>query len=109
MFDIAFAIHILLNFITAYQMDIEWKDSLKDIAKSYAKSFLIFDLISTLPTLITNEHPSYYWFKILRYVHFRKFLHLINHYLAKIFVKIGLSKQSIERIFYFITYTIFFV
>lgn len=84
-------------------MDIEWKDSLKDIAKAYAKSFLVFDLVSTLPTLITREDPKYYWFKLFRYVHFRKFLHLINNYLQKIFVKIGLSKQSIERIFYFIT------
>jgi hypothetical protein len=73
-------------------MDIEWKDSLKDIAKAYLKSFFIFDVISTLPTLITNQNPTYYWFKLVRYVHFRKFLHLINHYLQKVFVKIGIGK-----------------
>ena len=54
LFDVAFMINIALNFITAYQQDIIWKTELKDIAKTYLKSFFIFDIVSTLPCLITN-------------------------------------------------------
>lgn len=74
LFDIAFAINILLNFITAYQQDIEWKFELKAIAKAYLKSFFLIDILSTIPTLITYEDISYYSFKLLRYAYFRKFI-----------------------------------
>lgn len=100
-FDIFFAINILLNFFTAFQQDIEWKYSLKEIGKSYIKSFFVFDCLSTIPTLVTYEDPNYYRFKALRYVRFFGLLKHINDILQKIFNRMGLNKQLIERIFYF--------
>ena len=63
----------------------------------------MFDVLATLPSLVALEHPSYYWFKLFRYVHFRRLLSLINHCLSRVFNRLGLNKQVIERIFYFIT------
>ena len=99
----AFVINILLNFFTAFQQDIEWRFKLKEIAKAYIKSYFLFDMVSTLPNLITLENPDYYWLKMFRYIHFRKFLQFINIYAQKIFNRIGVNKQLSERIFYFIT------
>ncbi len=73
-FDIAFALNILLNFFTAYQQDIEWKMALGDIAKAYIKSYFVFDVLSTFPCLFTLEEQRFYKLKLLRFVHFRKFL-----------------------------------
>ena len=77
--------------------------ALGDIAKAYLKSYFIFDVISTIPCLVTLEKQRYYQLKLFRFVHFRKFLQQINDLLQMIFNKIGLNKQVIERIFYFMT------
>lgn len=92
LFDVAFAIHILLTFFTAYQQDIEWIYSRKLITKAYLKSFFVFDVVATLPGLVTFESWLTYIFKIARFVHFRRLLRQINDSLSKIFNKIGLSK-----------------
>ena len=103
LFDIFFLINVILNFITAYQHDLEWITVPKDIAKKYLKSLFLFDIVSTLPCLIMRENSMSYWFKLLRFVHFGKFLQLMNMNLKRLFYKCGLDKQLIERIFYFIT------
>jgi hypothetical protein len=100
-FDVIFTINIVLNFFTAFQQDIEWKYNLKDIAKSYIKSFFVMDLLATIPGLVTFEDPDYYWVKAIRYIRFFGLLKHINDILQKIFNKMGLNKQLIERIFYF--------
>lgn len=65
-------VDIILKFITAYQQDIEWKTSLPLIAWNYIKSGgLIFDLLATLPGLITNQGQKYFWFKLFRLYHIR--------------------------------------
>lgn len=107
-FDICFSINIALNFITAYQQDIEWKFNLKDIAKAYIKSFFFFDVISTFPLLFTYDR-RYYALKILRYARFRGFINQINQLLYKLFNRIGLNKQVIERIFYFLSLLIYLI
>jgi len=36
-FDVLFTVNIMLNFLTAYQQDIEWRTRLGDIALAYLK------------------------------------------------------------------------
>jgi len=51
-FDICYVINIVLNFVTAYQHDLEWIESPSEIAKTYMKSFFIVDVITTIPPMI---------------------------------------------------------
>jgi Ion transport protein len=55
LFDISFIFHILLNFITAYQHDLEWIVDPRSIALNYVRSLFIFDVISTLPALVMGQ------------------------------------------------------
>ena len=50
-----------------------------------------------------EDNIGLYWFKILRYVHLSRFLQLLYLYLERIFLKIGIDKQIVDRLFYFIT------
>ena len=52
-YDLSYMVHIALKFFTAYQLDVEWVTDIKQIAKTYVKSYFVIDLLSTLPSLVT--------------------------------------------------------
>jgi hypothetical protein len=82
MFDISFLIHIGLTFITAYEHDLEWIVNPFQIALNYCRSTFLIDMLSTLPCLIMGQtHSISFWLKLLRFVHFSRFLKLIDYYL----------------------------
>lgn len=69
-----FTVDIVLNFFTAYYSDIDLRSKLSEIFIGYLKTYLLFDLACTIPSLITNELAVIYWLKIFRFVRFRRFL-----------------------------------
>lgn len=111
LFDICFIIHTILTFFTAYQHDLEWIVDPIDIAINYSRSSLLFDVLSTLPCIVLNVQSEswVYWLKLLRFVHFGKFLKLMDLYFQKMLLRIGIDKQAVERTIYFITLILYLV
>jgi len=94
-------VDIILKFITAFQQDIEWKTSLPLIAWNYIRSgSLLFDLLATLPGLITNQSQKYFWFKLFRLYHIRDIFSQITVWFTMIFHKAGLNKSVIDKVSY---------
>lgn len=83
--DIIFLISIGLKFITAYQKDVEWVTDLKLIILNNLRQKFAFDLIATLPGLITAQNKQYYWFKLARFIHIRDVFSKISNLLKQMF------------------------
>ena len=83
--DILFAIDICLKFVTAYQKDAEWVTDIKLIIVNNFKQKFVFDMTATLPGLITNQAPRYYWFKFVRFIHIRDVFSKISTLLMFLF------------------------
>ena len=64
--DIVFIVEIGLNFL---KRTLANKD-IATIAINYLTGYFIFDVLATLPGLITQESLEFIWFKAFRLVHF---------------------------------------
>ena len=60
--DIFLAIDIILNFITSFMKDGDWVKEIIELVKNYAKGSMVFDILATVPTLVSNQANSLYWF-----------------------------------------------
>jgi hypothetical protein len=67
---------------------------------NYAKGSLIFDLLSTLPGIITEQSTLYYPFKLIRFVHVRAVYSWISDVFKKILERLGLNSAAVEKIAY---------
>jgi hypothetical protein len=81
--DIVILFKIFISFFTATKAegdDIE--DELPKIVKMYLfNPFIGFisDMLSTIPGIVTVETINkYYYFKVIRFVHFKKLTHMID-------------------------------
>lgn len=64
--DAIFMFDILVNFFTLYIEDVELVSNWKKIVWHYVfEGPFIFDLIATIPTLVTFQMQQAYWFKII--------------------------------------------
>jgi len=104
--DIILLTDIALNFVTAYQKDVEWVTSLWLIIKNYLKHNFLFDIAATLPGILTYQQQQYYWFKLIRFVHIRDvFGHIqisatISNIFKSLFQKMGLNKSIMDKFSY---------
>ena len=95
-FDIVLFIDIVLSFFTAFYIDVELITDRKKIACSYAKKYLFFDALATLPGLISLENvPSLYFMKIVRYIYMGR---LFDQF-RLMFTKIADAIHSVSRTF----------
>ena len=64
--DISWCIEILLSFFVASPNN----RSFKTISKAYLKGNFVFDVVATIPPMVTNQdNPSINLLKFLRFVH----------------------------------------
>ena len=81
--DAVFLVQIVVSFITPYTREVEKVIRCSDIAEKYIKEKFIFDVLSTLPCVVTLYNPEYiqytYLTKILRVSHYLKFISIIEH------------------------------
>ena len=83
--DLVMAIDMILRFFTAFENDFEYVTDLKIIAIHYLSNRFIFDLIGTVPWLLTLElYPNLYYFKIFRYFQIERFFDQIQNLSHKI-------------------------
>lgn len=95
------AFDILINFLTAYQSnDICWVDDICKIAQNYAKGNLLFDLCATIPGIATGQSATWYWFKLIRFIHLRDVYNGISLLIKGILSKMNLTKSSVEKTSY---------
>lgn len=62
--DAIFLIDIVVNFFTAFNEDVEVVTKFTRILWRYFSSYLLFDIVATLPTLVTYQMQDLYWFKL---------------------------------------------
>lgn len=74
------------------------------------KTFFLIDVFSTFPCLIAGEgNISVYWCKIIRYLHLGDVLKLLNSYLERALLRIGVDKQVVERLSSFLNLILYLV
>mmetsp|Transcript_1473 Transcript_1473/g.2589 ORF Transcript_1473/g.2589 Transcript_1473/m.2589 type:complete len:363 (-) Transcript_1473:1072-2160(-) len=106
--DIVMVLQILISCITSFQKDLQWVDDIKEIVLNYAKPTMIFDLISTLPSLLTNQSSeSYFWFKLVRFFHVRSVYGSLSDIVSFILSKMGLNKGNVEKTSFIINLIIY--
>ena len=66
--DIFLTIDILLNFITSFMRDGDWEKKIIELVKNYAKGSMFFDVLATIPTLVSGQSNRMYWFKLVRFL-----------------------------------------
>jgi len=64
--DVIFVIDIIITFFTAYYQDVKLVMNPFYIAKRYILTFLLFDIVSTLPTLLSYQNENIYFLKMFR-------------------------------------------
>ena len=78
-------IDMILRFFTAYENDFECVTNLKTIAIHYLSNRFVFDLIGTVPCLVTLEFvPALYYLKIWRYFQIERFFEQIKNVQKKV-------------------------
>ena len=69
--DVIFFLDIIFTFITGYYVGNKLITRRKKIAFRYLTTYFVFDIVSTVPSLVTGQ-KSIYAFKLLRFVHFNR-------------------------------------
>ena len=87
---------IIVTFFTGYFMGTTLVTSKPKIAIRYLRTFFVFDIISTLPSLFSGQSSSVYFLKLFRFVHFRRLFVQIDFLLDQIlFRTLGLHKTKV--------------
>lgn len=105
--DIFLTIDIILNFITSFMKDGDWVKDIPELIKNYAKGLMVFDICATIPTLVTNQGNTLYWFKLIRFLQVRSVYGSISDMVRFFLAKCGLNKSNIEKISYIINLIIY--
>jgi hypothetical protein len=87
--DVIFVIDIVIKFFTAYTYDVKIVTHPLKIARRYILTFFLFDLISTLPTLLSYQNSAIYFLKILRGI---RLAHIITP-LIQVLDRINMDKM----------------
>lgn len=66
--DVIFFVDIFVKFFVAYYNDVKLITSLFRIGRRYLFTFLLFDIVSTLPTLFSYQNSTIYFLKLFRFV-----------------------------------------
>jgi hypothetical protein len=101
--DIMWLINICLTFCTAVKKDFGMEVKFSQIAINYLTKDFIFDVLSTVPTLVTVyavDKPYLYYFKIVRVLP-TKVNAIFSHILEKIASWKSAKKQTFGYIDYF--------
>lgn len=93
-------IDICLTFFTAFVKDSKWEYHLPAIFINYISGFFFFDIMATLPTLIYGQDSSFYWLKLIRFVHAANVYAWIVIFFKDIIKRIGIEK-SVKPTFVF--------
>lgn len=103
-FDLFFLIDILITLRTALNPEIKHRYKQCLIFQDYLKSYLVFDLLATIPHLITNEDRSVYFLKTARFARIKTLFELLFGILQYLQNKIMLnwSKKTVNNILSFI-------
>jgi hypothetical protein len=86
--DVIFFGDIVVKFFTAYYYDVKLVTHPFRIAKRYFFSFFLFDIIATLPTMLSYQNESIYFLKMFRFV---RLAHIISP-LLQVLDMIGIDK-----------------
>ena len=87
--DVVFLIDILVKFFVGYYNDVKLITSLFRIARRYLFTFLLFDVVSTLPSLLSYQNSSIYFLKLFR---FARLAHIVSPITA-IVEKLSIDKM----------------
>ena len=107
--DAVWLIQIVVSFITPYTREVEKVIKCSDIAEKYIKEKFFFDILSTLPCVLTLYNPAYinytYLTKILRVAHYLRFISIIEHQIIDFIVGdkgvfTSVSKQTKSKIIF---------
>ena len=83
--DIYLAADIVVNFFTSYTNDVQRVTDLKTIAYHYLTTNFAFDILGTLPGLVTGELIwQVYYFKLLRFFQTNRLFRQVRFVLDKI-------------------------
>ena len=101
--DSVFIINIVLSFCTPFTRDVDRVNRCGEIAEKYLKGAFFFDVLSTLPCVVTLYNDDYiqytYLTKLLRVYHFMHFLRIMqNNIIDPIVNNLKLSKQTKGKI-----------
>jgi hypothetical protein len=77
------------------------------LVKNYAKGSMIFDVFATIPTLVSNQSNSLYWFKLLRFLQVRSVYGSISDLVRFFMTKCGMNKSNVEKISFIINLIIY--
>jgi len=67
---------------------------------NYARGTLLFDLASTLPSLISGQSSFYYPTKIIRFIHVKNVYGFISDMIKLLFTKMGFNSAATEKMAY---------
>mmetsp|Transcript_5086 Transcript_5086/g.7726 ORF Transcript_5086/g.7726 Transcript_5086/m.7726 type:complete len:125 (+) Transcript_5086:867-1241(+) len=105
--DIVMALNILISCFTSFQRDLQWSYSIVEIVWNYVKGSFIFDILSTVPTLIAGQSSDYFWFKLFRMFHIRSVYGSLSEFVSFTLSKMGLHKGSVEKTSFIINLLIY--
>jgi hypothetical protein len=99
--DILMCIDILMNFLTSYQSEEGvWDLFMPRVIWNYAKGTMVFDIMSTLPCLFSDQSQSMYPTKLIRFIHVRSVFGFFSDLITSLFTKIGFNSSSTEKAAY---------
>ena len=75
---------------------------------NYARGSFIFDVLSTLPTLLTGEtDENLYWLKLIRIFHVRQVYGSLSDLVRAVLTRMGLNKGNVEKTSFIINLIIY--
>jgi hypothetical protein len=95
--DILFMVNICLTFIKVYKDEGPVRD-LGKIVWNYLTSNFVFDMVATLPGLITNQSPGWYLIKLIRFKDFPLAVRNLYDLLHSVLTLLGFRKTVVEKI-----------
>ena len=97
--DVLFLIDIVLTFFKGYFNGEELIIDHKRIALRYLLTFFVFDVASTIPTLVTRQNEAVYPTKLFRFIHYYRINRQLDFVLDKIlFGFLGYNKTKVEDV-----------
>ena len=105
--DVFLTIDIMLNFITSFMRDGDWVKEIPELVKNYAQGLMVFDIMSTIPTLVSNQSNKLYLFKLIRFLQVRSVYGSISDMVRFFLTKFGLNKSNVEKLGYVVNLIVY--
>lgn len=98
--DVIIVLDIIISLNTAYMEDEVLITKRKSIFFKRCKKYLILDILSSVPGIITAETVSrFYYFKVLRFVHIYRLINFIYLIFKRLKREFPESLEKIQNIF----------